>query len=310
VEWSLEPGVIAWLAVAEGLYLRAVRVLRGRGVAVPVGQQTAFQAAMALWAVGLLTPVDGLGEELLSAHMVQHLLIADLAAPLLVAGLRTPVLQFLLPPPVLVPLARRRRLRAALAVLRRPLVALPLYALVLYAWHVGTLFEAAVTSPLVHALQHASFIGAGVLVWWSALEPQRRRLRGELWKIGHIVGARFVGMFLGMAFVVLREPVYTGVYAAEERGYGLTALADQQLAGGLMIVLDILIMVGALAFFFAHAAREHDRQAAQEQASASAGQARHTAGEAPRAAGEEQRPASAEAPQGSPPARLAGPTRR
>ncbi len=211
MEWSFEPGVIVWLAVAEGLYLRAVRVLRGRGFVVPLGQRVAFHAAIGLWAIGLLTPVDGLGEELLSAHMVQHLLIADLAAPLLVAGLRTPVLQFFLPRAVLVLLARRRRLRAVLAVARRPLVALPLYALVLYGWHVGALFEAAVESPFVHALQHASFIGAGVLVWWSALEPQRRRLRGELWKIGHIIGARFLGMFLGMGFVFLRGPVYVGV---------------------------------------------------------------------------------------------------
>jgi len=264
VEWSFEPGVIAWLAVAEALYLRAVRVLRGRGVAVPVGPRVAFQLAVGLWAIGLLTPVDGLGEDLLSAHMVQHLLIADLAAPLLVAGLRTPVLQFFLPRAVLVPLARRRRLRAVLAVARRPLVALPLYALVLYGWHVGVLFEAAVESPFVHALQHTSFIGAGVLVWWPALEPHRRRLRGELWKIGHIIGARFLGMFLGMGFVVLRGPVYVGVYGAGDRGHGLTPLADQQLAGGIMIVFDILVMVAALGFFFLRAAQDDDLLSARE----------------------------------------------
>jgi cytochrome c oxidase assembly factor CtaG len=274
VEWSFEPGVIAWLAVAEGLYVRALRVLGRRGVRIPLAQRLAWHGAMALWAIGLLTPVDGLGEELLSAHMAQHLLIADLAAPLLVAGLRTPMLAFYWPRSVLVAFARRRRLRAAFAMLRRPLVALPVYALVLYGWHVGFLFEAAVSSPVVHAAQHASFIGAGVLVWWSALEPQRRRLRGELWKIGHIIGARFLGMFLGMGFVIVRTPVYAGVYGTGDRGHGLDALADQQLAGGMMVVLDILIMVGALAFFFARAAQDDDRRvAAEAEAAAAAGPA-------------------------------------
>jgi putative membrane protein len=261
--WSFQPGVIVWLLVAEGLYLRALATLGGRGVRVPVTQRIAWHGAMALWAIGLLTPVDTLGEELLSAHMAQHLLIADLAAPLLVAGLRTPVLAFYWPRAVLVTFARRRRLRAVFAVLRRPLVALPVYALVLYGWHIGFLFEAAVESPLVHAVQHASFIGAGVLVWWPALEPQRRRLRGELWKIGHIIGARFLGMFLGMGFVLIRQPVYAGVYGTGDRGHGLDALADQQLAGGMMVVLDLLIMVGALAFFFARAAQEDDRRQAE-----------------------------------------------
>ena len=64
----------------------------------------------------------------------------------------------------------------------------------------------------MHALQHSSFIAIGVLVWWSVLEPKRRRLRGELWKIGHILAARFLGMFLGMSFVLIRHPIYTDVY--------------------------------------------------------------------------------------------------
>ena len=82
--------------------------------------------------------------------------------------------------------------------------------------------------------QHASFIFAGMLVWWSALEPKRRQLHGDLWKIGHILSARMIGMFLGMAFVLIREPIYTGVYGSGER-HGISALADQQTAGAIMV---------------------------------------------------------------------------
>jgi len=264
---ALDPGVIAWLLVAEALYLRALRILGRRGVRIGAGQQTCWHAGIALQAVGLLSPVDSFSEDLLSAHMAQHLLIADLAAPLLLAGLRTPVLLFVPPRSVLVALASRRRLRAVARRARRPLVALPLYGLALYGWHLPFAFEAAVTHPPVHALQHASFVGSGILVWWSALEPNRRRLRGELWKIGHMLGARLTGMFLGMAFVLIRVPVYTDVYGNGERGLGLSAVGDQQLAGALMVVTDILLMVFVLSFFFLHAAREQDRTDARERAS-------------------------------------------
>ena len=255
MELSLDPGVLATIAVAEFLYLRALRILKRRGVPVGPGQKLAWHAGIALWIVGLVSPIDSLGDDLLSAHMAQHLLIADLGAPLLLVGARSPVLFFLLPKPALVTVARWRRLRRLFRTLRKPLVAVPIYVLVLYSWHFGFAFEAAVRHGAIHALQHASFVAIGILVWWSAVDPKRRRVRGELWKVPYMLGARFTGMFLGMAFIFIRVPVYTGVYGAGDRR-GMTALADQQLAGGLMVTLDILIMAFALCFFFLRAAQD------------------------------------------------------
>ena len=74
--------------------------------------------------------------------------------------------------------------------------------LVLYGWHWSVLFDARGAHPLVHALQHSSFIAIGVLVWWSVLEPKRRRLRGRAVEDRHVLSARFLGMFLGMNFVL------------------------------------------------------------------------------------------------------------
>ena len=259
MSFSFDPAVIALLATLGVLYVQAIRRLASRGVAVGRWQQVAWWAGLALMAVALLGPLDHLGEQLLSFHMAQHLLIADLAAPLLLAGLRWPVLLFLLPKSALVVLARRRRLRAAFAVLRRPLVAIAVYVLQLYFWHLAFAFEGAVNSDLVHGLQHQSFVVASLLVWWAALEPNRRRMPGELWKIGHILGARLAGMFLGMGFIVIRVPVYTGAYGGEDRPYGFTALADQQLGGALMLSLDFFVTLFALAFFFWRAASDYDR---------------------------------------------------
>lgn len=252
---------LAPILTAEFLYLRALGILRGRGVAVPRLQIVLWHIGVVLWMIAFVTPLDRLSEELLSAHMAQHLLIADLGAPLLIVGMRNPVLVFLLPRTLLVSFARARRLRSFFRTLRSPLVAIGVYTVVLYSWHFAFAFEGALRDPLVHAFQHACFVGAGILVWWPALEPKRRRLRGELWKIGHILGARLLGMFLGMSFVIIRTPIYADFYGPGDRGLGLAALTDQQIAGAMMVVTDILIMVFALSFFFLRAAQEDDREA-------------------------------------------------
>ena len=267
---SLDPGVIAFLIAVSALYVRAVRVLGARGYRVPAAQQAWWWIGVALQAVALLGPLDDLAGDLVSAHMAQHLLLADVAVPFLLAGLRTPVLVFLLPRPVLVPLARRRTLRRVFRFLRQPLAAIPVYLVILYTWHLGFAFEGALRHPALHVLQHVSFVLAGVLIWWAAIEPQRRRLRGELWKIPYIFGVRLVSMFLGVAFVVARAPFYHDVYGSRPRTHGVDALADTQIAGGLMMTLDIVIIGGALIFFFWRAAQDADRSERAEEAATAA----------------------------------------
>jgi putative membrane protein len=258
VSFSLDPGVLAFLAVGVALYVRAVRIARGRGLEVTSVQQVAFYTGVALWAVALVSPVDSLAEELLSLHMAQHLLLAELGAPLILVGVRAPVIFFYLPRPAMVALARRKTLRRVMRKLTTPLGAIATYAIVLYGWHFAPAFEAALENPFVHALQHQSFFFISILVWIPALEPTRRRLRGELWKAGHIVGARLVGMFLGMAFIAMRSPAYDW-YVGRTAEHGLKPLADQQIAGGLMLSLDVAIILFAVAFFFYRSGQDHDR---------------------------------------------------
>jgi putative copper resistance protein D len=268
MRFAFDPVVIAMLLLASWLYVRALGILRGRRLHVSRGQQACWWLGIALLTIALNGPLDAYDDELLSAHMAQHQLLGDLAAPFLLAGLRAPVLFFYLPRPALVLLARRRWLRTAFRFLRQPLVALPVYVLVVYAWHLGGLFEGAVRHPLVHALQHESFLLANLLLWWPVLEPTKRRMPGQLWKIGYIFAARMSTMFLGMVFVFARQPLYAGVYGVGDR-HGISALSDQQTAGGMMMTLDIVIMVAALTWFFWHAAQQEDRD--QEAAAAARG---------------------------------------
>jgi putative copper resistance protein D len=255
---TLDPAGIALIAVLLAVYVRAVTVLRWRGYAVPRSQQALWYSGVALIAVALLGPPDALSDDLLSAHMGQHLLLADIAAPLLLLGMRSPVLQFLLPRPILVPLARTRSLRRFFRMLRRPLVAVPIWIVVLYAWHFGFAFEGALRHPLVHALQHWMFFATSMLVWWSVVEPKRRRVSGELWKAGHLIGMRVAGMFLGMAFILMRVQAYPW-YGHRAHHHGLGVITDQQVGGGLMFLVDLLVMLAGLGFFFWRAAADNDR---------------------------------------------------
>jgi cytochrome c oxidase assembly factor CtaG len=254
--------------------VHATRILARRGYRVPGLQQASWFGGVGLMGIALLSPLDSLGEtDLLSAHMAQHLLIADLSAPLLVIGLRSPVYAFILPRSLFSALARSHRLRALFTFLKQPWIAAPLWVLTLYGWHLAPAYEGALRSPVLHALQHQSFIAASLLVWVSVLEPARRRVPGELWKIAHIVGVRFAGMFLGMAFVILQTPIYEGFYGRRALEHGLTPAEDQQIAGGLMLGIDFLVMIGALIFFFLRAAEDADRAEDAERARESGGSA-------------------------------------
>lgn len=258
---SFDPVIVAMLLLAAGLYVRALGVLARRRLRVSAWQQTAWWIGWALLAIGLLGPPGANDEQLLSLHMAQHLLIGDLAAPFLLLGVRSPLLLFYLPRPALVLLARRRALRRAFRVLRRPLVALPLYVLTVYAWHYSSLFEGAVRHPMLHAVQHGAFMAANLLLWWPVIEPQRRRMGGQLWKIGYLFAARMSTMFLGMVFLFARGILYADVYGRGLRE-GMSSRADQQAAGGMMMTLDIVIMAVTACWFFWLASREHDASGA------------------------------------------------
>src|SRR3954471_14773872 len=134
----MPPAVLLGLALAVVLFVQAfVRLRRRRPEHAPWSRALLFGAGLALLVLPLVSPLDHVGdEELLSAHMLQHVLIGDAAPALLVVAVRGPLLFFLLPPLVLRPLASFRPLRGFLSLLLVPLVSLGLWAVAMVAWHV------------------------------------------------------------------------------------------------------------------------------------------------------------------------------
>jgi cytochrome c oxidase assembly factor CtaG len=242
--WSFDPLVLLAAAVAIAFFAQGWRRLhRRRPELAPWTRWPLFLAGVAIVVVGIVSPLDAVAEEYLqSAHMLQHVLIADLGVALALVAVRGPLSLFFLPRDLLAPLARREWLRRSLSFLLQPRVAVALWIGVLVAWHVPALYEAALDNPLVHRVEHLSFVVVGALVWALIVDPTghgRLTLNG---RIGLAVLLFWVGQLLAYAFVFSFRPYY-GVYAHQpERLLGLTPLGDQKLAGVVMMVEQVLTL--------------------------------------------------------------------
>lgn len=246
---ELAPLQLAPATVAGVLYALRVHRLRGTMRAVPGWRQACFYGGLALIAAAL-TLLGEPGGELFWAHMVEHLLLADIGALLLVLGLTAPVLA-----PVL-------RIRAfdRLRVLAHPAVAFPLWALDLYLWHVPALHEAAVRHEGIHALQHAAFIFFGANMWMALLGPlPKPAWFGNLGRLVYIIAVRLTGAVLGNVFV-FGGAIFFHVYAAGERAHGLSAGADQNAAGAIMMVEGSILTLVLFGWLFLRAAREGEER--------------------------------------------------
>src|SRR2546423_1738306 len=235
-----EPLQAAALTLGATAYsLRAITLSREHR-AVPTWRLICFASGLALIAIAFISPLGRLDDELVFAHMGQHLLMGDLGALLIVLGLTGPVLQ---------PLLANRWL-GWMRHLAHPLAALPLWALDLYVWHIPVLYQAAVAHSSVHALQHTCFIGFGVLMWMPLVGPLPQPRWFEIpAKIGYLIGVRFAGIVLGNVFMWSNSVFYPD-YAPGEAKWHISAVTDQSLAGVIMMVEGGFVTLGVLTWLF------------------------------------------------------------
>jgi cytochrome c oxidase assembly factor CtaG len=256
--WTLEPAVVAGLAVLAVGYARGWVVLRHGGGRR--GRALAFAGALAALTVALVSPLDALGQALFSAHMAQHMVLILVAAPLLVLGVPGLPLALALPPGWRRRLARwrARAVRAARRASTQPLAAWALHVGVLWAWHLPGPYQAALTSPAVHALEHASFLGSAWLFWLLVLgAPPRRTVVGGLATLYVLVTA-LPSAALGALLTFAPAPLYPD-QALGAAAWGLDPLLDQQLAGLVMWVPADLLYVAVAAALFARWLRGLER---------------------------------------------------
>jgi putative membrane protein len=249
--WAPDPIVVVAIALALAVYVRGVRAVwrrSGRGNVVTAGQVAAFAAGTAALAVALVSPLDHLASALFAAHMAQHLLLTVVAAPLLVIGARRLPFARALPPAARRVVGRWER-RLVGPPSRQPRLVLLISAVVVFTitfwlWHTSVLYQAALDDRWVHALEHASMLGAALLFWWATLQAARRGQVFAAVLALFAVSAQEVAL---AGLITLAPTPWYPVYATPATAWGLGALADQQIAGSLMWTLGAAVYLAAAA---------------------------------------------------------------
>ena len=233
------------------LYRTRCHVLAQEGRPVPRWRRFCFATGAATLAAVQMPPLDTLADQVLIAHMIQHIIIGDICSLLIVLGLTGPVLQ---------PLLHVRPTRP-LRVLAHPLVALILWAVNLYVWHLPLLYQLVIRRDLAHALEHACLLWFGTLLWLALIGPLPKPRWFAGWgQLGYVIAVRFTGAVLANV-LIWAQSIFYPVYRASDAARGLNPLSDQNLAGGVMMVEQILLTTILLGWLFHRfAATDEERQ--------------------------------------------------
>jgi len=237
------------LAILGLLYARRAHTLAEEDHPVPGWRQACFYGGFVV--IGLaLTSLGAASQDLLWVHMIEHLLLGDIAALLIVLGLTGPLLA-----PIL-----RIRLFDRLRALSHPAIAFPLWAIDLYAWHVPVFYQAALRHSGIHALEHAMFLGFGINMWMCLFGPlPTPSWLGNLGKLIYIVAVRLAGTVLGNIFL-WSGTIFYPFYLKGDAHFHISPLADQNIAGAIMMVEESILTLGLFCWLFLRTARESEER--------------------------------------------------
>ena len=259
-------------------YHARVRTLARERRPVPGWRQACFAAGLIVLAIALSAPVDTLADQLLVAHMVEHLLIGDIAALLIVLGFTGPLLA---------PLLRIDGDRVAAGV--RP----PGGGASCAGRSTSTsgispaLYQAALRHDAIHALEHATFLGFGIAMWMGLLGP----LPKPQW-FGNGARLRVHHRRAAVRDVLANVMIFSGTVLYPYYRRRRRPLAHQpdgrpdQPPPAVMMVEESLLTIGLFCWLFLKVAREaEERQQLLDDAAAEGIRARR----APRGAGGRRR---------------------
>jgi cytochrome c oxidase assembly factor CtaG len=238
-DWNGDPATLAALILTALLYVAVLRRFPARG-----RQMLSFWAGWGSLALAVLSPLDAGAAYLFTLHMVQHMILLMVAPPLLALGI---------PPSFLGWMYLRPPLRRVLRFLWAPLPALVLYNGALILWHLPVAYDAALRSPWIHALEHVSFVGAGVVFWGVIVSPAPQLVRASFGlRLALVMAADVVNFVLGWTLASTGGPPYAP-YTQVGRLWGLSPLDDVRLGGALMWVmgqmmyaLPVLLLLSAI----------------------------------------------------------------
>jgi cytochrome c oxidase assembly factor CtaG len=263
--WTLDPGPVVRMLGAGGHSARRSRaaraaanahanhqaVLYARRHEAPTWRAVCFAAALLAAFAALVSPIDQLGESVLTMHMLQHLLLLDVA----------PILGILAMTRVILRPATRRLMEVERAAgpLGHPVFAAFFYIATMAFWHIPAMYDAALRHAGVHALEHIMFTVAGGLYWWHLLSPIRNRHRlSNMGPVIYMVATKIGVGLIGIAITFAPHALYA-FYKTRGPVWGMSPSTDQELAGALMAVEQSVVMGSALAWLFIRMLGESQR---------------------------------------------------
>jgi putative membrane protein len=248
-----DVAVVTLLLILGALYAAGFIRQWRHGVRLRRLEPAAFALGWSALLASVLPPIDALAIERFSIHMVQHELMMLVGAPLITLGRPLPVWFAALSDS-----SRRLATRALQGrvvaggwrLATMPVLACALHGAAIWIWHMPPLFNLAVGSEAVHALQHATFVGTSVVLWWGLLYGRYGRAGYGAAVFYLFVTAVHTGV-LGALLTFAGAPLYD-VYGAGGASHRGDALGDQQIAGLVMWVpAGLVLTLAGLAFFAA-----------------------------------------------------------
>ena len=251
--WSFSPGVLIALVGYAVIYGLRWRTSRREGGARAAGtwRAVAWAGGITCLFVALVSPLDELGAQMASFHMVQHLLIADLAPILLTLALTKHILR---------PLTRRIHwLERKAGPFGHPAFGVVAYVGAMWLWHVPYMYDAALRHSGVHVLEHLTFAAAGLIYWWHLLSPIRSRFRlGGMGPVLYMGTTKIAVGLLGIVLAFAPNDIYTAY--PDVTHLGLSRLDDLHVAGLIMALEQSIVMGIALAYLFVRMLAESEEE--------------------------------------------------
>ena len=233
-QWQAYPGVWLFALTTAALYALAVRRIHGTNAAArPRWRRTGGWVGVVLVWVALDWPLGALGAGYLSsAHSTQFLLLAFIAPPLLLFGAG----------PVAVSDVAPQRSRW-LAPFLSPLTALILFNVVVIATHMPRVVDSLMRAQLGAFAIDAAWVLSGLLFWKPVVLT--RWPMHPLARIGYIFWGTIAHTGIGVWFLLADFPLYA-LFELAPPIPGTDPMSDQQLAGGIMELVGMFIIFGAI----------------------------------------------------------------
>jgi putative membrane protein len=264
--WSTPLGLDVALCLTTLVYARGWFRLRSAfPKLLPLWRCAAFfTGIMFLWlAIG--SPLNAFDDALLTVHMLQHLLLMSVAPPLILLGApQLPLLHGLpqfLARGVVSPILRGSPVKRLGHFVSNPAFCWLAATLALIGWHIPAVFELALRWNWLHELEHASFLGAGLLFWWPVIQPWPSVAQWPRWSIPLYLFCATLPCDALSAFLVFCDRVVYSSYLSAPRVFAWSPLADQQCAAALMwVAVTIILVVPAVIVTMSMLAHREERE--------------------------------------------------